>query len=188
MRATSNLVSRKLNNLDVRQSEALSISMKPDRGLLPEGSILKKFTLSRLSPKIRAKSLLISAVIISGILSACLTTLNGEEVKADDSSVEKVSIYRNPFSLPSGVRFEEKAGTVGTYSEYSKWKEGDVANSVSGIFQSGNIVKANINGVWVKEGDWAGEEQVIAIETENVVLLGKENSKRNLPLRGAESD
>ena len=60
-----------------------------------------------------------------------------------------------------------------------------MASSVTGIFQSGNIVRANINGIWVKEGDWVGEEQVIEIETENVVLIGgEEKEKRNLPLRG----
>jgi hypothetical protein len=162
--------------------------MNPRCGLLSEGSKLRRFVSYRLTPQIRAKLLLIPAVIISGILGVCLTTLNGEEVKADDSSVEKVNVYRNPFSLPSGVRFEEKAGTVGAYSEYTEWQEGVVASSVNGIFQSGNIVKANINGIWVKEGDWVGEEQVIAIETENVVLLGKENDKRNLPLRGVETE
>ena len=63
-----------------------------------------------------------------------------------------------------------------------------MASSVNGIFQSGNIVRANINGIWVKEGDWVGEEQVIEIETENVVLKGKETEQRNLPLRGVEAE
>ncbi len=189
MRLISDLVSWKINNLYARLNDTLSIFMKPDCGLLSENSRLRKFMSNRLTPQIGAKFLLIPAVIISGILGVCFTTLNGEEVKADDSSVEEVKVYRNPFSLPSGVRFEEKAGAVGAYSENAKWKEGVVASSVNGIFQSGNIVRANINGVWVKEGDWVGEEQVIKIETENVVLIGGEKKeKRNLPLRGVEAE
>ena len=153
--------------------------MNPNCGLLSENSKLRKFMSYRLTPQIRAKFLLIPAVIISGILGVCFTTLNGEEIKADDSSVEKVNVYRNPFSLPSGVRFVEKTEAVGAYSENTEWKEGVVASSVNGIFQSGNIVRANINGIWVKEGDWVGEEQVIEIETENVVLIGKEKRKES---------
>jgi hypothetical protein len=188
MRLLSDFVSWKLNNLYARLNNTLNIFMDLRCGLLSESSKLRRFMSHRLTPQIRAKLLLIPAVIISGILSVCVTTSNGEEIKDVGSSVEKVSVYRNPFSLPSGVRFEEKAGAVGAYSEYAEWQEGVVASSVNGIFQSGNIVRANINGIWVKEGDWVGEEQVIAIETESVVLLGKENDKRNLPLRGVETE
>ncbi len=188
MRLISELVSWKLNNLYARLNDTLSIFMKPDCGLLSENSRLRKFISNRLTPQIRANFLLIPAVIISGILGTSFTTLNGEEVKADDSSVEKVNVYRSPFSLPSGVSFVEKTGEVGEF-ENTEWKEGVVANSVNGIFQSGNIVRANINGIWVKEGDWVGEEQVIEIETENVVLIGgEEKEKRNLPLRGVETE
>jgi hypothetical protein len=162
--------------------------MNPNCGLVSENSKLRKFMSYRLIPQIRAKFLLIPAVIISGILGVCFTTLNGEEIKDGGSSVEEVNVYRNPFSLPSGVRFVEKAEAVGAYFEGAEWKEGVVASSVSGIFRSGNIVRANINGIWVKEGDWVGEEQVIEIETENVVLIGKETDKRNLPLRGVEAE
>ncbi|MEE9315653.1 MAG: hypothetical protein V3U97_00925, partial [bacterium] len=105
----------------------------------------------------------------------------GELMELKDERMYGVDETRNPFSLPSGVSFE-KTEAVGAYSEV--WKEGIVASSVNGIFQSGNIVRANINGIWVKEGDWVGEEQIIEIETENVVLIGKETEKRNLPLRG----
>jgi hypothetical protein len=141
----------------------------------------------RHATRMRTQFFLIPAVIISGVLSACFTTLNAEEVKANNSSAEKVTVYRNPFSLPSGVRFEERAEAVSDYSEYTEWQEGVVASSVNGIFQSGNIVSANINGIWVKKGDWLGEEQVLEIEAENVVLIGKENEKRNLPLRNIEN-
>lgn len=188
MQLLSDVVSWKLDNLYARLNDTLNIFMDLRCGLLSESSKLRRFMSYRLTPQIRVKFLLIPVVIISGILGVCFTTLNGEEVKAVGSSVEKVNVYRNPFSLPSGVRFEEKAGTVGTYSEYAEWKEGVVASSVNGIFQSGNIVRANINGIWVKEGDWVGEEQVIAIETEYVVLKGEKNDKRNLPLRGVEAE
>ncbi len=186
MRLLNDLVSWKLNNLYAGLNNTLNIFMNPRCGLLSESSKLKRFISYRLMLQTRAGLLLIPAVIISGILSVCVATSNGEEIKDVSSSVEKTKVYRNPFSLPSGVRFEEKAGTVGTSSEYAEWKEGVVASSVNGIFQSGNIIRANINGIWVKEGDWVGEEQVIAIETENVVLVGKENGRRNLSLRGAE--
>ena len=191
MRLLSDLVSWKLDNLYARLNDTLSIFMNPNCGLVSENSKLRRFMSYRLTPQIRAKFLLIPAVIISGILSVCVTTLNGEEVKADDSSVEEVNVYRNPFSLPSGVRFVKRTGAMGSYSDYTEWKEGVVASSVTGIFQSGDIVRANINGVWVKEGDWVGEEQVIKIETEKVVLIGGEEEqqeKRNLPLRGVEAD
>lgn len=150
---------------------------------------LNKFISYRLTSNFRVKLFLIPAVIISGTLGVCFTTLNGEEVRADDSFVEKVNVYRNPFSLPLGVRFEEKTEAVGAFDGYTEWKEGAVASSVNGIFESGNIARANINGIWVKEGDWVGEEQVIKIETENVVLIGgEEKEKRNLPLRGVEAE
>ena len=136
---------------------------------------------NRLTPQIKAKFFLIPAVIVSGMLGACFTALSGEEIKTDDNSVEKANVYRNPFSLPSGVRFEKKKEEVGKIFE-TVWTEGVVASHVYGIFQSGNIAKANINGIWVKEGDWVGEEQVTEIETEHVVLVEK-GEKRNLPLR-----
>ncbi len=148
---------------------------------------LKRCMSYRYASRMRTQFLLIPAVIITGVLSACFTTLYAEEVKIDDNTVEKATVYRNPFSLPSGVRFEERTEAVSDYSEYTEWQEGVVASSVNGIFQSGNIVSANINGIWVKKGDWLGEEQVLEIETENVVLIGKENEKRNLPLRNVEN-
>jgi len=193
MRVLSNLVSWKLNNLYARLNDTLSVFKNHNCGLLSGNSRLRKFMSYRLTSQIRAKFLLIPAVIISGIFGVCFTALNGEEIKADDISVEKENVYRNPFSLPSGVRFERRAGAVGSYYDNEEWKDGVVASSVNGIFQSGNIVRANINGIWVKEGDWVGEEQVIKIETENVVLIGgegegEEKEKRNLPLRGVEAE
>ena len=142
---------------------------------------------NRLTPQIKAKFFLIPAVIVSGMLGACFTALSGEEIKADDNSVKKTNVYRNPFSLPSGVRFEKKKEELGAFLE-TVWTEGVVASHVYGIFQSGNIARANINGIWVKEGDWVGEEQVTKIETAHVVLVGKEQEKRNLLLREPETE
>lgn len=208
MRLPSDLVSRKLENLYARLNDFLTIFMKPGCGSVSENSKVKKSMSYRLTPlrargstvsdsvesmtrrepeaQIRAKFLLIPAVIVSVMLGACFTTLNGEEIKADDSSVEKANVYRNPFSLPSGVRFEKKKEEVGKIFE-TVWTEGVVASHVYGIFQSGNIARANINGIWVKEGDWVGEEQVTKIETEHVVLVDKEE-ERNLPLREHETE
>jgi hypothetical protein len=159
------------------------------RGIVPSGAEpVESMTRREPEAQIRAKFLLIPAVIISGILGVCFTTINGEEIKDGGISMEEVNVYRNPFSLPSGVRFVKKTEAVGAYSGNKEWKEGVVASSVTGIFRSGNIVRANINGIWVKEGDWVGEEQVIEIETENVVLIGKETERRNLPLRGVKTE
>ena len=63
-----------------------------------------------------------------------------------------------------------------------------MASSVNGIFQSGNIATANINGVWVKKGDWVGEEQVTDIKKDSVVLEDKEKKKRKLLLQGVETE
>lgn len=209
MRLLSDLVSRKLENLYAGLNGILSIFMKPDCGSVSENPKWRKSMSFRLTPlraggstvsdsvesmtrrkpeaQIRTKFFLIPAVIVSGILGACFTTLNGEEIKADDSFVKKANVYRNPFSLPSGVRFEKKKEELGAFLE-TVWTEGVVASHVYGIFQSGNVARANINGIWVKEGDWVGEEQVAKIETEHVVLVGKEQEKRNLPLRELETE
>ncbi len=157
--------------------------------LLSDIAKLRKFISCRLLPQIGAKFLFMSALIISGILGVCLTDANGEERSVGGSFVEEVDIYRNrnPFALPSGVKFEEKAETD-TFSDYTEWKDGMVASVVNGIFQSGDIARANVNGIWVEEGDWLGEEQVLEIGTGHVVLIGNENAKRTLPLRSFGSE
>ncbi len=192
MRLLIDLLPGKTGNLYASLNYTLNIIVNTGCGLLSEISKLRKFEPIRLSPQTSAKFLLIPAVIVSGILSICATTLIGEEVKTNDSSVEQVAAYRSPFSLPSGVQFAKRAGVIGAYSEDAEWREGVVANNVNGIFKSGNIVRANIDGIWVREGDWVGEEQVMKISTENVVLAGGEGEEevgeeemvqRKLPLR-----
>ena len=147
MRLLNDLVSWKLDNLYARLNDTFSIFMNPNCGLVSENSKLRKFMSYLLTPlrargstvsdsvesmtrrepeaQIRAKFLLIPAVIISGILGICFTTLNGEEIKADDSSVEEVNVYRNPFSLPSGVSFVQKTEAVGAYSERCRMERGN---------------------------------------------------------------
>ncbi len=184
MRLLIDILPGNIGNLYADLSYTLKVTINPDCGLQSEIPKLRKFEPNGLSPRSSAKFFLIPAIIISGILSICATTLIGAEVKTNDSSVEQVAAYRNPFSLPSGVRFAEKSGVVGSYSEFAEWKEGVVASNVNGIFKSGNIVRANIDGVWVREGDWVGEEQVMVIGVENVVLTGEEEgARRTLPLR-----
>ncbi len=184
IRLLTDILPGKIGNLYADLSYTLKVTINPDCGLQSEIPKLRKFEPNGLSPRISAKFLLIPAIIISGILSICSTTLIGAEVITDDSSVEQVAAYRNPFSLPSGVRFAERAEVVGAYLEDAVWKEGIVASNVNGIFKSGNIVRANIDGIWVREGDWVGEEQVMEIGTKNIVLTGgEESAQRTLPLR-----
>jgi hypothetical protein len=149
-------------------------------------------------------------VLFLGTLSTGLTAINGEDTKSieaqnaesiknnsvvkeeaetNDNSVKGEALYRNPFSLPTGVKFVEKGNRVspGFSSENeSTWDPEEVASSLSGIFQSGNIVKANINGKWMKKGDWLGEEQIVEIREDTVILIGKE--KRTLSLEGVEAE
>lgn len=175
-------------NLNPRLNASFGVFMSTNCGLLSEYPKLKKFISYRLMPQIRVKSLFLISVITIGILSACFTALNGEEVEDSEISVKDEELERNPFSLPTDVSFVKKKEEVGTYSKNTEWKEGVVASSVNGIFQSGNIATANINGVWVKEGDWVGEEQVTDIRKDIVILIGKEKERRELPLRGVETE
>ncbi len=198
----SSFTSQNFYNMTARLNDSLSIFMSANCGLQKENPKsnpelisgqnpkLKKFISYRLTSQIGVKFLLLLTVIIIGILSACFTTLNGEEAKDSENSVNEEELYRNPFSLPPGVGFieKEKKEEAVTYSTLIEWKEGVVASSVSGIFQSGRNTMANINGIWVKEGDWVGEEQVTDINKDNVVLSGKDGEKRTLSLQGVKTE
>ncbi len=135
--------------------------------------------------RIRAKGLLLLNTIIIGILCVCFSTLNGDEAEDRKDAVELGKIYRSPYTLPAGVGFVEsekdKKKDESFYS--SEWKEGEVANRVNGIFQSGTNTMASINGKWVKEGGQAGEEYVLEIRRDVVVLMGKDKEKRELPVQ-----
>lgn len=135
--------------------------------------------------RIRVKSLLLLNTIIIGTLCVCFTTLNGDEVEDRKDAVEMGKKYRSPYTLPAGVGFvENEKDKKKEESFYSnEWKEGEVANSVNGIFQSGKNTMASINGIWIKEGDQAGEEYVLEIRRDAVVLMGKGKEKRELPVQ-----
>lgn len=157
--------------------------------------------LSSFKLQIRVKFYLLSMVLFLGTLSTGLTAINGEDTKSieaqnaesiKNNSVVKEegeALYRNPFFLPTGVKFVEKEKRLSpgfSAEKESTWDPEEVASSLSGIFQSGNIVKANINGKWMKKGDWLGEEQIVEIREDTVTLIGKR--ERSLYLEGVETE
>ncbi len=125
------------------------------------------------------KYIFIPTVIVVGVLSFGFTGLNGDEVEGDSKrSVEtEVKVYRSPFSLPEGVN-----------SGFETFQEGEVAESVIGIFSSGANVRAVINGKWTAEGEQIGEEKVLEIRKDAVVMVGKTGEKRELLLPWTETD
>ncbi len=147
---------------------------------------------------------LLVLIISFGITGVCITCFGKEIEKGDESPVaeEKAEnnkssvavkvegLNRDPFSLPAGVGFLEKKkkGKSSVSSVYTEWKEGVVASNLNGIYQSGKNVTANINGVWVKEGDLVGEESIIDIRWDRVILGGKGGKKRTLSLKGLGSE
>ena len=147
----------------------------------------------------RVKFYILPIILFLGTLGTGLPAINGEDTKSieaqnaestkNDSVVkeEGEALYRNPFFLPTGVTFVEKQKRLssGFSSESETWDPDEVPSNLSGIFQSENIVKANINGKWMKKGDWLGEEQVVEIREDSVILAGKE--KRSLSLEGVET-
>lgn len=106
--------------------------------------------------------------------------LNGDEAKDNknnEDTVETEKIYRSPFSLPKGV-----------HSGFMEFEKGEVAGSVIGIFRSGSNLRAVVNGKWTSEGDTIGEEKVLEIRKDAVVMIGKEGKKRELLLPWTETD
>ena len=49
-------------------------------------------------------------------------------------------------------------------------------------------IRDSINGKWIKEGDQAGEEYVLEIRRDAVVLMGKNKEKRELPVQETEAN
>lgn len=154
--------------------------------------------LSSFKLQIKVKFYLLPIILFLGTLGTGLPAINGEDTKsietqnvegANNNSVvkEEEALYRNPFFLPTGVKFVEKEKRLGSgfSSESETWDPDEVPSNLSGIFQSENIVKANINGKWMKKGDWLGEEQVVEIREDSVILAGKE--KRSLSLESVET-
>jgi hypothetical protein len=137
--------------------------------------------------RIRVKSLLLLNTIIIGTLCVCFTTLNGDEVEDRKDAVEMGKKYRSPYTLPAGVGFVENENDKKKEESFysNEWKEGEVANSVNGIFQSGKNTMASINGKWIKEGDQAGEEYVLEIRRDAVVLMGKDKETAEIAIQAA---
>ncbi len=125
------------------------------------------------------KYFLIPTAIIIVVFIVGLVDSHGDDVKGGKGSVEKEKVkeYRSPFSLPKGI-----------ISSSETFKKGEVAESVIGIFRSGTNVRAVINGKWTAEGDQIGEEKVLEIRRDAVVMVGKEGKKRELLLPWTETD
>lgn len=129
----------------------------------------------------KIKLLLFTTIIILNILCICVEDMHGDSVNIDPDHSKDEESVRGPFALPPEVNFLKKAQeTSDAYSEPGEWKEGMVASSVKGIFQSGGRSMANINHVWIETGNWVGEEQVISINRDSVVLKGKNGVARTL--------
>jgi hypothetical protein len=123
------------------------------------------------------KYFIIPTAIVVGVLGSGFAVLNGDDVKDRKGPVEAEKVNRSPFSLPEGIR-----------SEPETFKEGEVAETVIGIFRSGANVRAVINGKWTSEGDSIGDEKVLAIRRDAVVMVGKEGDKRELLLPWTETN
>ncbi len=123
------------------------------------------------------KYTLIHVVVIFGVLIVGLADSNGDDVNGSKGPTDTEKIDRSPFSLPKGVR-----------SNSERFKKGEVAKRVIGIFRSGANVRAVVNGKWTAEGDWIGEEKVLEIRRDAVVMVGKEGEKRELLLPWTETD
>ncbi len=138
MRLISDFVHWKLNNLYARLNDTLSVFMNPDSGLLSENSRLGKFISYRLTPQIRAKFFLIPAVIVSGMLGACFTTLNGEELKA---VVEK-AMKALPEDLRAAVTLREFDGL--SYEDIADVMECPVGTVRSRIFRAREAIDKQV--------------------------------------------
>ncbi len=123
------------------------------------------------------KYLFIPTAIVAGVIGVGFANLNGGDVKDSKEFVEAEIVGRSPFSLPEGVR-----------SGFETFKEGEVAETVIGIFRSGTNVRAVINGKWTSEGDSIGDEKVLEIRRDAVVMVGEEGEKRELLLPWTEAD
>ncbi len=123
------------------------------------------------------KLFFIPAAIVVGVLGVGSVDSNGDDVNGNEVSVETEELNRSPFSTPLGIR-----------SISETFDEGEVAESVIGIFSSGTNVRAVINGKWTAEGAQIGNEKVLEIRREAVVMVGKEGEKRELLLPWTETD
>ncbi len=121
------------------------------------------------------KHFFIPTVIVVGTLIVGIADSIGDNVNG--SSADTEIVHRSPFSLPKGVR-----------SDSETFDKGEVAESVIGIFRSGTNVRAVVNGIWTAEGDKIGDELVLEIRRDAVVMVGEEGKKRELLLPWTETD
>jgi hypothetical protein len=129
----------------------------------------------------KAKLFLFTTLITLSFSSVCVAGIHGDGVNRDSNPLKDEESMRDPFALPLEVNFLKKLQAAeNAYSESEEWIEGMVASNVKGIFRSNGKSIANINHVWVETGKWVGEEQVIAINRDSVVLSGKSGAERTL--------
>ncbi len=114
--------------------------------------------------------------IIVGFPGVGFADSNDDNVDDDKVFIDSEEITRSPFSTPKGIRT-----VIETFTE------GEVAESVVGIFRSGANVRAVINGKWTEEGAQIGDEKVLEISKDAVVMVGKEGEKRELLLPWTEA-
>jgi len=109
--------------------------------------------------------------------------LKGRQSFSKQKSPE-VSLQRNPFSLPSGIYLLSKEGSASAPKQGAKpvvkFAEIDPFR-VKAILISDHIRLACIGQTIVTIGDWVGDERVLEI-TPDRVILGKGDRKRTLLL------
>lgn len=136
-----------------------------------------------------SKGVTLCVAIIVGIFVAGVMAYGAEKTKENrDSKKEEKPVY-DPFSLPGGVGFKKEEGAeVEGFSLSKEWEEGMYPSHVNGIFLSGRGSAAIINRVLVKEGSWVGDEQIIEIKKDAVVLARKDGTQRILPFNRGKLD
>ncbi len=133
------------------------------------------------------KYLILGTIIGFGLLGT--GTLAWGEEKANDSRTRLKSgkLRHDPFSLPAGVRvLKEGDAEIRGFILSTEWEEGLVASRVDGIFTNGRKAAAIINHVYAERGSWLGEEQVVEIEEDRVILVGRDGGKRELSFKGGK--
>jgi len=129
----------------------------------------------------KIKLFLFTTFIILGFSSLCTAGIQGDVVNRKSNHIKDEESTRDPFALPLEVNFLKKSQAAENADSGSgEWIEGMVASNVKGIFRSNGKSIANINHVWVETGKWVGEEQVVAINRDSVVLSGKSGVERTL--------
>jgi len=129
----------------------------------------------------KTKLFLFTTFIVLCFSSVCIAGIKDGAVNRGSNPIKDEESMRDPFALPLEVNFLKKSQAAENADSGSgEWIEGMVASNVKGIFRSNGKSIANINHVWIETGKWVGEEQVVAINRDSVVLSGKSGVKRTL--------